>query len=330
MTPDEILETARAYQPACLLAAAADLDIFPLLCRQGPLSTPDVAKALGADPRGAAILLDALVAVRLLRKEGALYVVPEDVARSLGGAGPCSLLAMAQHQANCMRRWADLAKVVLTGKPAARTPSVRGDKADREAFIEAMDNLSGPVADRVVAALRSVEARSVLDVGGASGSWTIAFLRMWPAARATLFDLPEVIPLAERRLSDAGVRSRVTLKAGDFLEDPLPPGADLAWVSAIAHQNSRAQNRLLFSRVRDALLPGGRIAVRDIVMEPSRTEPVAGALFAVNMLVGTEGGGTFTLEDLREDLLASGFGEAELVRRDPGMHSIVVARRPEV
>ena len=89
--------------------------------------------------------------------------------------------------------------------------------------------------------------------------------------------------------------------------DALPPGADLAWVSAIVHQNTRAQNRALFTAVFEALTPGGRIAIRDILMEEDRTRPVAGALFAVNMLVATQGGGTFTLAELREDLVAAGF-----------------------
>ena len=62
-------------------------------------------------------------------------------------------------------------------------------------------------------------------------------------------------------------------------------------------------------------------------MEPDRIRPVAGALFAVNMLVATEGGGTFTVDELREDLAAAGFGEFGVARRDEGMHGIVVARK---
>jgi hypothetical protein len=134
--------------------------------------------------------------------------------------------------------------------------------------------------------------------------------------------------MAQRRLAAAGLDQRVRLVAGDFATDALPPGADLAWVSAIAHQNSRAQNRALFTKVCAALVPGGRIAIRDILMEEDRTRPVAGALFAVNMLVATEGGGTLTFAELREDLVAAGFAEVALARRDEAMNSIVVARKP--
>jgi hypothetical protein len=108
----------------------------------------------------------------------------------------------------------------------------------------------------------------------------------------------------------------------------LPRGADLAWVSAIVHQNSREQNRQLFARLFEALDPGGQVLIRDILMDPSRTTPVAGALFAVNMLVNTEQGGTFSFEELRDDLAAAGFTNAQVLRRDEGMHSIISAFKP--
>jgi hypothetical protein len=112
------------------------------------------------------------------------------------------------------------------------------------------------------------------------------------------------------------------------MTDPLPQGADLAWVSAIVHQNSRPQNRSLFAKVLDALVPSGRIAVRDVLMEDNRTRPIAGALFAVNMLVATPGGGTFTFRELRSDLRAAGFARVVVRRRDAAMNSIVVAQKP--
>ena len=66
-------------------------------------------------------------------------------------------------------------------------------------------------------------------------------------------------------------------------------------------------------------------------MEASRTAPISGALFAINMLVGTEGGGTFTFEELRDDLQAAGFVGAKVVRHDEGMNSVIVAKKdPDV
>jgi precorrin-6B methylase 2 len=325
---DKVLELARSYQAPAVLAAAADLDLFNVL-GAARSTAKAVAQRLRCDRRGLTILLDALAALRLLRKRGDRYALAPGVERCLTAGGAGSVLAMTQHQANCLRRWTQLAQVIKTTHPAELRPSVRGEQGDQEAFIGAMHDVSAPAAAQVIRGIRPRPFEHLLDVGGASGTWTIAILRAHPSARATLFDLPSVIGLARRRLAAAGLLERVQLVGGDFSKDALPRGADLAWVSAIVHQHSRAQNRQLFKNVRRALRPGGRIAIRDILMDATRTRPVAGALFAVNMLVATAGGGTFTFEELREDLAAAGFTQATVARRDAGMNSVVVARKNE-
>jgi len=133
------------------------------------------------------------------------------------------------------------------------------------------------------------------------------------------------MPLARERLTGAGLADRVTLVPGDYNAAELPGGADFAWLSAVAHQNSRQQNRALYAKIHAALTPGGTLVIRDIVMAPSRTSPPAGALFAVNVLVNTEAGGTFTLSEYSEDLASAGFGRIELLHEDDAMNSLIRA-----
>jgi hypothetical protein len=154
----------------------------------------------------------------------------------------------------------------------------------------------------------------------------LAWLKAEPQSRAIIFDLPYVIPMARECFATSPFADRVELCAGDFYTDDLPKGADLAWVSAIIHQNSPDQNRALYRRIAAALEPQGWIYIRDIVMEPSRTAPVAGALFSVNMLSATEGGNSYCWTEIQEDLQSAGFADVQLVRRDEGMLSIVRAR----
>jgi hypothetical protein len=326
-TAEGVLALGRGYQGAAVLAAAAELDLFSALS-QGPLPVAEIDRRVECDLRALTILLDALVALRLLEKSGGNYALPAGLDALLTPDGPQSVLAMAQHQAHCLRNWAQLARVVKTGRPAECLPAIRGREGAQESFIGAMHNISAPNADQVIRAVQPLQFQHLLDIGGASGTWTIAFLRGCPSAQATLFDLPHVIPMARRRLAAARLDQRVQLVAGDFMTDALPPGADLAWVSAIVHQNSRAQNRALFSKVFAALAPGGRIAIRDILMAEDRSRPVAGALFAINMLAATEGGGTFTFGELQEDLASVGFAEVAVMRQDEAMNSIVVAKKP--
>ena len=323
---DDIRELGGRYKEACVLAAAADLDLFEAI-GDDELEAREVAERIHGDRRGTTILLDALAALDLLTKHDDRYAVPPSLQPLLRPGGPESVLAMVQHQANCMRRWSRLAQAVRDGQPPERTPSVRGEEQDTASFIEAMDVINRDAAAWLVDEITPGPFTHLLDVGGGSGTWTIAWLAKNPTARATLFDLPHVIPLAEERLRDAGLLDRVTLVAGDFDTDALPTGADLAWVSAIVHQNSRAENRALLEKLHAALVPGGRILIRDIVMDASRTKPKGGALFAVNMLAATTGGGTFTVAELAQDLEAAGFTEAKQLREDELMHDVVAARR---
>lgn len=325
---DDLLALARSYQEAAVLTAAAELNLFSAVSST-PATAVELARLRQCDPRSLSLLLDALAALGLLEKSEGAYVLTPGLGAFLTPEGEQSVLAMMQHQASCLRRWAQLARVVQTGQPAQREPGVRGEAGEQEAFIGAMHNISAPAADQVIRAIQPLQFRHLLDIGGASGTWTIAFLRACPKTQATLFDLAPVIAMARQRLTRVGLAEQVRLVAGDFMADPLPTGADLAWVSAIVHQNSRNQNRLLFGKVFAALVPGGRIAIRDILMDENRTRPVMGALFALNMLVATEGGGTFTFNELREDLESAGFGQVAVARRDDAMNSVVLARKPE-
>lgn len=326
-TAETLLELASAYQPASVLVAAAELQLFEALAA-GPLTVEQLAIAVDADRRATRILADALTALGLLEKRDGRYLPAPGVVTALTADGAETVLPMLWHQANCLRSWAQLAATVKTGRPAEGGASIRGGQADRAAFIEAMEVASRHAAARVVASLGPLSFQHLLDIGGGPATWTIAFLRAVPSAQATLYDLPEVIPLSRRHLDVAGLGDRVDLVAGDFYTDAtLPAGADLAWISAIVHQSSREQNRELFAKVHSALADGGEIMVRDMVMDDAHTSPAAGALFAVNMLVRTEAGGTFSLSELREDLARAGFGEPALIRGARDMDSVLRASK---
>ena len=320
-TAETVLEMAWAYQPAAVLVAGAELGVFDVLTR-GAMTAEALAAGLGADPAATTQLADALTAIELLVKDAGQYALAPGVAGVLTETGEASMLAMVRHSAGCLRSWAQLAMVTKTGRPEERPASIRGADADLAAFIEAMVEICRPLAPKLVAALGPLKFEHLLDVGGGPATWTIAFLRAVEGATATLFDRPPVLPIARGHIDAAGLGDRVTLTGGDFqADDALPSGADLAWVSAIVHQNSRQENRELLAKVHAALVGGGQVMIRDIVMDESRTHPPGGALFAVNMLVNTAGGGTFTFAELSEDLLAADFCDVQLLRTDEFMNA---------
>ena len=136
-TADELLETVRGFQAACVITAAADLDLFTALGKT-PMTVAAVAQRIKADPRATAVVLDALAALELLVKKGDVYEAPADVAELLVADAPTNVLAGVRHQGNCLRRWDQLARVVQTGRPARREPSIRCETGDCEAFIAAI------------------------------------------------------------------------------------------------------------------------------------------------------------------------------------------------
>jgi len=325
-TPQNILELGRNFMECRILLSAAELDLFTLLA-PSPLSVEEIAVKLGANLRALTILLDALAAIGLLVKREQRYQTEPSAAVLLSAHEPQSILPMVLHLATLWERWSHLTDMIR-GKEIPEKPSVVEDGKSLRAFIGAMNVVATPLAPRIVAAVNPASATSLLDVGGASGTYTLAFLNALPGLRATLFDRPNVIEMAKERLSLAGVLDRVRLVSGDFHYDELPPGHDLAFLSAIIHQNSPDQNLDLYRKVFRALTPGGRIVIRDHIMNPDRTMPRSGAIFAVNMLMATNSGNSYTFKEVRDGLFQAGFTRIGLLQSGENMDALVEGFKP--
>ena len=325
-TPQSILELARNFMESRVLLTGAELNLFTLLASE-PLSAEEVAFRTGANLRALTILLDALAAMELLVKREGRYSCPPAISSLLSEKGPESILPMVHHMAHVWQRWSNLTERVRgREEPGKHAESQEANQIT--AFIGAMHAIAAKLAPGVVAAVNPGTARNLLDVGGASGTYTLAFLRAVPGMRATLFDKPEVIPIARRRLGEAAVLDRITLVGGDFYRDEFPSGHDLALISAIIHQNSRGENLDLYRKVFRGLVPGGRIIIRDHIMEPERTRPRDGAIFAVNMLVATRGGNTYTFEEIHTGLVQAGFVRIRLLQQGERMDGLVEGFKP--
>jgi predicted O-methyltransferase YrrM len=322
---DSILNLSRAFMESRLLLSGAEIDVFTHL--SSPKTLDEITSLLESDRRATEILLDALTAMKLLEKEDERYHCPEPAASLLSSESEHSVRPMILHSASVWQRWSLLSDVVRTGNTAA-PPAGLFEKEELTAFIFAMHVVGRHMADEIAVIAKAQASRALLDVGGATGTYAEAFLNQYPEMRATLFDRPAVIEMAETRLASSPVRKRITLSSGDFYTDPLPAGHDLVLLSAIIHQNSPEQNVALYKKCFDALTPRGRLLVRDHVMQPDRVKPEGGALFAVNMLVATEGGNCYTFEDIRSGLYAVGFVNARQIRDGGRMDGLVEAYKP--
>jgi predicted O-methyltransferase YrrM len=313
-----LLTLSRAFTESRVLLTAAELDLFTLLT--APKRLDEIVEKTGANGYGLEILLDALASMGLLQKAEVKWFTPAPVARWLSSESAESVLPMVLHNVNLWDRWSQLTHVV--GGVAARQ---QAKERSLEAFIGAMHVVATPIASRIVELVEPGAARRMLDVGGASGTYTLAFLRASPQLHVTLFDRPPVIEMAKKLMVAEGMAERVTLAAGDFYTDVLPGGHDLALVSAIIHQNTPHKNVELFRKVYDSLEMGGRIVVRDHVLSEDRTSPMRGAMFAVNMLVAQNGGNSYTFAEIGDALEKAGFSKVRLIHPDTRMDGLVEA-----
>ncbi len=323
---EDIMAVARAFMRSRIILTAAELDLFTII-QDSFTSVEKIAERLSLDRRALARLLDCLVTIGLLDKDAGAYSLTGEGA-SYSSKHPASGLPMLLHMSRLWVSWSDLTEVVKKG-PGAGKPPMPMDIDSRRAFIGAMHVIGRVLSEEIAGSVDLRGYRKLLDIGGGSGTYTIAFLRHNPQLKAILFDLKDAIPLASERLSSEGLLDRVELIAGDFYSDDLPPGCDLALLSAIIHQNSRLQNLELYRKAYRSLEPGGMLLIRDHIMDEQRTRPPEGAMFAINMLVNTQGGDTYTFHEVEQGLKEAGFTDPRVLRSGERMDCIVGAVKPK-
>ena len=317
---DPLEQAIRGFMPSRCILTALEFDIFTAV--GAGATTDQIAAQINASTRGVSMLLNALVSLRLLRKTGDRYENTLDSARFFTQESKDNHRNGLLHTANIWHRWSTLTETVRRG---SRVPIDRDTSQWTKNFISAMQRNASNRAPYVVKALGTSGIRRILDLGGGSGIYSIAFAKASREVRCDLLDLPEVIPLTGDYVEKAGVTSQVRLLAGDMLRDDLDSGYDLVMLNAICHMFSEQQNRELFHRIRHALVPGGRIAVQDFILNPDKTGSQHAALFALNMLVGTEAGSTYSEPEYTAWMKSAGFNNVSRLTL-PGPSDLIVGQ----
>lgn len=291
-----IKEAAIGFQKIRVLLTAYELGLFSALGGKAR-SARDVARALNTKASSTERLMHALCGLGLLKKNKGLFTNSGLAKRFLVRKSP-EYIAGLMHSVHMWDSWSTLTQAVRRGKTVLAR---RFDKRGKDwlvAFIAAMHEHAIQQAEKIASLIGLSGVRSVLDVGGGSGAYAMAFARLNKGLRATVFDLPGVVPLTRKYISRNGLSDRVKTVGGDFTTDGLGRGFDLVFLSAIIHSNSFAENSSLIRKCAKALNPGGRVVVQDFIVDENRTAPAFATLFALNMLVATEAGDVYTQSEV--------------------------------
>lgn len=302
--PEPILRLAAGFMAAKHLFAASELGLFEALAGS-PATIDALAARTGLTRRAARISADAMVALGLLERDGGSYRNSDAAATFLGGATRADLRPLLRFWDKISYpSWAGFAGALAAG-PSKEITRLDGTLQQVAAEgIEAM--LTGPAA-ALAASVDFPARRRLLDVGGGTGSWSIAIARAHPHMKATVFELPAVAAVARTRITDTGLGSRIDVVAGDAMGGDLPAGYDVCLLANIIHYYSPVQNQQLLRRVRAATGPGDLLLLVDFWTDPTHTQPLMAALMAGEFAAHLANGDVYSTSEARQWLEPSGW-----------------------
>ena len=331
VTPERLMELSFAYAPPLIISASVSNKVFDSL--EGDAKTAEeVAEETGASARALGILMNALVGLGLLKKDrqGKYSLTPESAAFLLSKKPGTHAGFFGTIAPQLISRWLRLSDIVREGRPAV---AVNQETEGTEFFSQLVENIipmSYPPAQKLGDHLKLAKAQNeirVLDLGAGSGIWGIALAQKSPLVRVTAVDWAGMIPTTKRITQKFGVGDRFNYVEGDMLEANFGSGYDIATLGHILHSEGEDRSRQLLRKIFRALKSAGTIAIAEWLVNDDRTKPLPSLMFAVQMLVNTEKGDTFSFNEIKNWLEEADFKKVRKLEA-PGPSPLVLATKP--
>ena len=308
---DKISDIARGFMKSEILLVAGELSLFEIIGDEGK-KLAVIAEEAKADIRAVEIILNSLVVMGFLDKSEDFY---KNTSLSLEYLIPGKEFYqgnMLKHLYKVRGRWNGLLDIVKAGKPL-ETGSKKREKSEEETrrFVMGMSNIGIMSVKKLTPLIDLSNKNYFLDLGGGPGTYSIELCKTYPELKATVFDLPKVTPITEEQIEKAGLASRVNTISGDLLIDSYKGPYDVVFISNIIHIFGKDDILKIFKKSAEALPSGGEIIVKDFFVHEDRKGPEYSILFAVNMLVSTNKGNSYSKKEVTDLLTEAGFENFE-------------------
>ena len=324
------MQFAWGYVPPLVLEAAINHRVFDVL-DSGPKDLQQVHKATGASLRGLAAIMNVLVGLDFLAKdERGLYSLTPESAAFLVSTKPGFQGGFIRHTSlHLIPKWLHLNDVVASGKSAAAVNQQTEGSDFFQKFVSDIFPMSYPSAQALASHLNlaALPHPTALDLAAGSGVWGIALAQSAPGLHVTAVDWPDVLPITRKTAEQFGLADRFSFVAGDLLEADFGSQHTVATLGHILHSEGEQRSRTLLAKTFRALAPGGTIAIAEFLVNSDRKGPVNGLFFAVNMLVNTDEGNTYSFEEISAWLREAGFENPRTLPA-PGPSPLILATRP--
>jgi 2-polyprenyl-3-methyl-5-hydroxy-6-metoxy-1,4-benzoquinol methylase len=289
------------------------------------MTASQLRTALKLAPRASPDFFDALVALKMLERDGdgpdAVYRNSEEAALFLDRASPAFIggfLQMAHDRLYPF--WSDLRAALETGKAQNEAKhtgkslfeELYADPERLEQFMAAMSGVSTGNFKLFAEKFDFSRYKTMCDAGGAEGILSMMVARANPHMTCTSADLAVVEPIARRRIADAGLAGRVRTAAIDFLNGPIP-NADVITMGMVLHDWNLPTKQMLIRKAWDALPEGGAFVAIEQLIDDARRENVFGLMMSLNMLVETGDGFDYSGADFAGWCREAGFRRFEVM-----------------
>lgn len=331
VTPQRIMQFAWGYAAPLIIETAIRHRVFDVL-DEGPKSLEELQVATGASARGLSAIANALVGLELLAKDGSgSYALTPESAAFLVQSKPSFMGGLILHTSgHLIPRWLHLNEVIQTGFPVRAVNQEETGSTFFEEFVLDIFPMSYPPAKALAEHLDLGAATapvSVLDLAAGSGVWGIALAQGSPQVRVTAVDWPGVLPTTQKTVAKFGLTGQYTFSPGDLHDADFGSGHQIATLGHILHSEGEKRSRELLAKTFEALGPEGTIAVQEFLVNKERTGPMNGLIFAVNMLINTENGNTWSFEEISDWLREAGFVNPRTLD-SPGPSPLILATKP--
>ncbi len=327
-SPERLTQFAFGFAPPLLLQTAVELQIFDLI-DASPMSLAELSSRTGASVRGLRALLNALVGFEFLRKDdGGRYALTPESEAFLVRNKPAFRGDFFTFVPGMIQHWLNLKEVVKSGKPVVTINSEQEGADFFREFVKSLFNINFAPAMTLAAELKGKrEVSSILDLATGSGVWGIVLAEQFRRARVTAVDFPAVLEVTKETAEKHGVADRFRFVGGDLLAVDFGAQHDVAVLGHILHTEGQERSRQLLSKVFASLVAGGTIAIAEWLVNETRTAPPHSLMFAVNMLLHSSDGDTFSFEEISNWLSQAGFHTARQLDA-PGVSPLILATKP--
>lgn len=323
---------ARAYTQSAVFYAAIDLGVFTAVSG-GADTIPTIASSTGMTELNAERLVTVLLAMELLEFEGG-----GDERRIVNAADAEKFLVKGTDR--YAGAWMNFTRPEVPSW-FSMTDRLVDQKPPRELGI--YDDLTVDAARKYHAATYSIGMGAgrrfcrqvdlsgrvrLLDLGGGSGAYSINAVQTFEGLSAVVFDLPPVTVVTQEYLERNGVADRVTTHGGDFINDPLPTGCDVAVMASNLPIYNAENIAKVVAKTFDALEPGGEMHLVGETLDASGVGPLDAALWGLAELNYGSGGRAHSDAECIGYFEAAGFVDVRNVDFVTGMLTRTVGHKP--